>query len=114
MSKHGSFAKTCPTYVKEKEIVGIKTRERIPYRDARAKYFRLNPLGKRAFATVARSTTTKDKGNPPNQESPLNKIKKTSPQSQMEDQNETNDIQMKPKGNDTVKKRPVNDKTNTN
>lgn len=43
---HSSMSKTCPMFIKEKEIVLIKTRENISYIDARKKFYELNPIQK--------------------------------------------------------------------
>lgn len=43
---HSSMSKTCPMFIKEKEIVLIKSRENISYIEARKKFYELNPIRK--------------------------------------------------------------------
>lgn len=59
-SEHGSFAKTCPVYVMEKEITAIKVKSKVTYRKAREEYCLKNPLHERSFASTVTS-----QGRPP-------------------------------------------------
>lgn len=81
---HGSFSKQCAVYKAEKEIVGIRTREKIPHNLARAKYFKQNPLGKRSFASIARSGIAN-----PAQDDPAAKSPPTSKMKRVMDQSQT-------------------------
>jgi hypothetical protein len=49
---HGSFSRKCEVYIMEKEIMNIKTRNKIPHAEARRKYNQSNPLGKRSYAST--------------------------------------------------------------
>lgn len=43
---HSSLSKNCPVFIKEKEILLIKTEENISFIDARKKFYQINPIQK--------------------------------------------------------------------
>lgn len=53
-TEHNSLRKNCGAYQKEKEIVGIKTSQKISFIEARRLYALQNPLHQQRFSDVLR------------------------------------------------------------
>ena len=52
---HSTSSKTCPRYIMEKEIIALKVKERLTFKEARHRVLAMFPAATRAFSSVVRS-----------------------------------------------------------